>query len=337
MTEALTGRAARPALVLAVAALALAACGPDRSMLTPMGTDASRAAGLWWLMFWIGAAIWLLVTAATLYALYRRDRRDRDDPLATRRWENTPLVWGGIVLPSIVLVLLTGVTVDAMRQSGPPAQSEVTVVQVIGHQWWWEVRYPERDVVTANEVHVPAGRPVRIELTTADVIHSFWVPALAGKIDLVPGRSNTLWINTDRPGVYEGQCAEFCGLQHAKMRFRVVVDHEPRFQDWLASQGEPAPEPADELAARGRQVFLSASCVYCHTIQGTAEVGVIGPDLTHLADRDTLAAGIMPNTKGHLGGWIVDPQQIKPGARMPSTDLSPDDLQALLAYLGSLD
>ncbi|PZF92784.1 cytochrome c oxidase subunit II [Micromonospora deserti] len=304
-------------------------------MLSPMGANASRAAGLWWLMFWIGVVVWVLVTAATLYALVRR-RRDRHDPLTARRWENAPLVWGGIVLPSVVLVLLTGVSIDAMRHRDHPDASQATVVQVIGHQWWWEVRYPERDVVTANEVHVPAGRPVRLELTTADVIHSFWVPALAGKIDLVPGRSNTLSINTDRPGVYEGRCAEFCGLQHAKMRFRVVVEPESSFQDWLAAQGTSAAEPADDLAARGRQVFLSASCVYCHTIRGTAAVGSVGPDLTHLASRDTLAAGIMPNTKGHLGGWIVDPQQVKPGARMPSSDLPPDDLQALLAYLGSL-
>ncbi|QGN49908.1 cytochrome c oxidase subunit II [Micromonospora sp. WMMD558] len=338
MTEIPTG--SRPLFrlgaVLAVTALALTACGPDQSMLSPVGADAGRAAGLWWLMFWLGAGIWVVVTAATLYALYRR-QPGRHDPLAGRRWENTPLIWGGIVLPSIVLVVLTGATVDAMRHADPPAAAEATVVQVIGHQWWWEVRYPERNVVTANEVHVPAGRPVRLELRTADVIHSFWVPALAGKIDLIPGRSNTLWINTDRPGVYEGQCAEFCGLQHAKMRFRVVVDDEPRFQEWLAAQGESAAEPADALAARGRQVFLSASCVYCHTIRGTATVSAIGPDLTHLASRDTLAAGIIPNTKGHLGGWIIDPQQVKPGARMPNNYLPPDDLQALLAYLGSLE
>ncbi|MDG4798228.1 cytochrome c oxidase subunit II [Micromonospora sp. WMMD1082] len=331
-----SGRAFGLGALLVVAAPALTGCGPERTMLSPVSTDAGRAADLWWLMFWIGAVIWTLVTAATLYALYRRGR-GQQDPLARRRWENTPLIWGGIVLPSIVLVLVTGVTVDAMRRTDHRAGPGTMVVQVIGHQWWWEVRYPERDVVTANEVRVPAGRPVRIELTTADVIHSFWVPALAGKVDLIPGRTNTLWINTDRPGVYEGQCAEFCGLQHARMRFRVVVAPEPTFRQWLAGQEQPATEPADELAVRGREVFLSASCVHCHSIRGTAEVGASGPDLTHLASRDTLAAGIMPNTKGHLGGWIVDPQQVKPGARMPGSDLSPDDLQALLAYLGSLE
>jgi cytochrome c oxidase subunit II len=321
-------------VTLVVATLALAACGRDQSMLSPMGANASRAADLWWLMFWIGAAIWVLVTAATLYALLRR-RRHRRDPLTARRGENVPVIWGGIVVPAIVLVLVTAVTIDAMRHLGRHDESEAMVVRVIGHQWWWEVRYPQRDVITANEVHIPVGRDVRLELTTADVIHSFWVPALAGKIDLIPGRSNTLWINSDRPGVYEGQCAEFCGLQHAKMRFRVVVETESTFHDWLAAQREAATEPADELAARGRQVFLTASCASCHTVRGTA-AGTDGPDLTHLASRDTLAAGIMPNTKGHLGGWIVDPQQVKPGARMPGSDLPPDDLQALLAYLGSL-
>jgi cytochrome c oxidase subunit 2 len=209
-------------------------------------------------------------------------------------------------------------------------------VEVIGHQFWWEIRYPDSGVVTANEITIPAGEPVRLLLRSADVIHSFWVPQLHGKMDLVPGRENTFWVTADTPGRYRGICAEFCGIQHAKMHKLVVALDRPDFDAWLQDQQAEAAEPATEQARRGREVFLQSSCVECHAVRGHTPPNDVGPDLTHLASRFTLAAGILPNNRGALGGWLLDPQSQKRGARMPPTNLSGPDLQALLDYLEAL-
>jgi cytochrome c oxidase subunit 2 len=250
----------------------------------------------------------------------------------------TPIAWvigGGIIMPAVVLTLTYALTLATMRaQASQPAQG--VVIEIIGRQWWWEVRYPAAEVVTANEIHIPAGQPVTLQLTSADVIHSFWVPELNGKLDLNPRQTNTLILQADQPGEYRGQCAEFCGIQHAKMAL-LVIAHEPaEFEAWLSAQQQDAPAPADEATEFGQQVLLGSACVYCHTIRGTNASGVLGPDLTHLASRRTLAAATIPNTRGHLAGWIIDPQGIKPGNKMPPTDLGADELQALLAYLESL-
>ena len=190
---------------------------------------------------------------------------------------------------------------------------------------------------TANEIHVPVGRPVVIELRATDVIHSFWVPNLGVKRDMIPGEETSIWFQADTAGVYRGQCAEFCGYQHAKMAFEVVAEPPERFAAWLIRQRDTASTPADSVAARGQEVFLATSCVMCHAIGGTPAGSRIGPNLTHLASRRTIGAGSLPNTRGNLGGWIVDPQRIKPGARMPPNSLEPDDLQALLVYLERLE
>jgi cytochrome c oxidase subunit 2 len=249
-----------------------------------------------------------------------------------------PTAWvvgGGIIMPVIVLTLTYGLTLAAMRAQANQKAEEV-VIEVIGRQWWWEVRYPADNVITANEIHIPAGQPVALQLTSADVIHSFWVPELNGKLDLNPNQTNTLILQADQPGEYRGQCAEFCGIQHAKMAL-LVIAHEPaEYAAWISAQQQDAAAPADEAAEFGQQVLLGSACVYCHTIRGTNASGVLGPDLTHLASRRTLAAATIPNTRGHLAGWIVDPQGIKPGNQMPPTDLGADELQALLAYLESL-
>jgi cytochrome c oxidase subunit 2 len=213
-------------------------------------------------------------------------------------------------------------------------------VRVTGHQWWWEVEYrdssPQDWAFTANEIHVPVGRPVVFELRANDVIHSFWVPNLGVKRDMIPGDENSVWFQADTAGVYRGQCAEFCGHQHAKMAFQIVAEPPERFAAWLERQRDTARTPADSVAARGQEVFLGSTCVMCHTVSGTPAGSRIGPNLTHLAGRRTIAAGSLPNTRGNLAGWIVDPQRIKPGVRMPPNALAPDDLQALLAYLESL-
>jgi cytochrome c oxidase subunit 2 len=214
-------------------------------------------------------------------------------------------------------------------------------INVTGHQWWWEVEYQDLNAPTlrfrtANEIHIPVGRPVVLNVTSRDVIHSFWVPNLQGKRDLISGYTTSIWLQADRPGVYRGQCAEFCGYQHANMAVYVTAEEDAPFKGWLAAQREPSLEPSTDTARSGRDVFMRGSCPTCHTIRGTAAGGTVGPELTHLASRRTLAAGTLPNTAGHLGGWISDPQSVKPGVKMPPNKLSGDDFQALLAYLEGL-
>jgi cytochrome c oxidase subunit II len=213
-------------------------------------------------------------------------------------------------------------------------------IRVTGHQWWWEVQYrdslPKNWVTTANEIHVPVGRPVVFELRSTDVIHSFWPPNLSPKRDQIPGDENSLWFRADSAGVYRGQCAEFCGHQHAKMAFLIIADPPSEFAGWLGRQRDTALTPTDSLARRGKDVFMASPCVMCHAISGTSAGSRIGPDLTHLASRRTLAAGTLPNTRENLMGWIVDPQAIKPGVKMPANQLSGPDLVALVAYLETL-
>jgi cytochrome c oxidase subunit 2 len=213
-------------------------------------------------------------------------------------------------------------------------------VTLVGHQWWWEVQYHDsvasHRLTTANEIHIPVGRPVLVTLESHDVIHSFWVPRLHGKRDLIPGYTNRIWLRADRPGAYRGQCAEFCGQQHANMALWVVAEPQAQFDAWYRAQLLPAAAPADSTRIAGQKAFLGGSCVMCHTIRGTPTGGRNGPDLTHLGSRRTLAAGTLPNTPGHLGGWVVDPQGIKPGTTMPPNNLRPDELRALIAYLEGL-
>jgi cytochrome c oxidase subunit 2 len=208
-------------------------------------------------------------------------------------------------------------------------------IEVVGHDWWWEVRYPG-GAVTANEIHIPAGRPVHVDLRTADVIHSFWVPSLMPKTDLIPGKANSTWLLADRPGTYRGQCAEYCGLQHAGMSFLVVADPPQAFSTWLALLQGPAAEPTSPAGRRGAQVFAAQSCASCHTIRGTSANGSIGPDLTNFGSRRYLGAGVAPNDPGWLGGWISNSQTIKPGNLMPPQPLAPEDLRALITYLQGL-
>lgn len=370
---------ARPRTVGAAFALLflLTACDAaqqQQSILNPQGARAESVHGLWLLMLIIGSIVWILVTVLTIVAVMRRRRsRDRIDqttegdegygtpeegPSSSHtRGNKARTLWvvafAGAIAPAVVILVITAVSTIVLRDIDPNDAGDGTVVEVTGHQYWWEVRYPGLDVVTANEIHIPTGERVELQVNSSDVIHSFWVPELSGKMDMIPGRSNTIWLEADNPGIYWGQCSEYCGQQHAQMRF-VVVAHEPgEFSGWVSGQQETAapptvPEPpidADqpplveesEQLTRGREVFMSSSCVYCHAINGTAATGEVGPNLTHLASRETLAAGILPNDRGNLAGWILNPQSIKPGALMPGTDLDGDDLQALLTYLESLE
>jgi cytochrome c oxidase subunit 2 len=312
------------------------------SALDPAGPQAERIGDLWWLMLWVTTAVFVLVMAALLIAIFRRGHGPEEPgqiPPESRR-RITRVVAGAVGVTVIVLFALLFASVGTGRALGSLSAPQALTIKLTGYQWWWRVEYqdpvPSRMVTTANEIHIPTGRPVLIQLASADVIHSFWVPNLHGKRDLIPGHEGEIWIEAERPGVYRGQCAEFCGHQHAKMGLLVVAEPPERFAAWLDAQRRPAVQPVTPAQQRGRQLIETLPCALCHTVQGTEASGKTGPDLTHLATRRTLAAGTLPNTPGNLAGWIVDPQGIKPGNHMSSNLPESEDLQALLSYLGSL-
>jgi cytochrome c oxidase subunit 2 len=318
------------------ATVLLAACGDSDSpsALDPQGPGASRLAGLWWFLFGISAFVFAVVMGLLAVGLWRR-RRDRQVEPGEGRSMRLVL-GGGLVFPVVVLSVVFVVTLRIIEDQEAPLDRTRMTVEVRGHDWWWEVNYPEEGVTTANEIHIPTGRPVRVEVITDDVIHSLWVPQLQAKIDMFPGYHNVTWLEADRPGRFRGQCAEFCGLQHANMAF-VVVAHPPAaFQDWLDRERRPAAEPGGPNLARGREVFLENACVGCHAIRGTAATARVGPDLTHFASREAIGAETVENNRGNLAGWVVDSQSLKPGNKMPPVQLSPAELEALLDYLQSL-
>ncbi|MBS7700022.1 MULTISPECIES: cytochrome c oxidase subunit II [unclassified Chelatococcus] len=332
----------RPALVLAMLALALAGCNDLQSALSPHGPAADELTRLIWLFTAICAVVWALVMIVLMVAL-SRTRPERADPLALPAGQERAAMRAVIAaagVTAVVMVSLTVLSFFANRTLASIGANAMLTIRVIGHQWWWEVRYenaqPSQTMTTANEIHIPAGEPVKLVLQSDDVIHSFWVPALHGKLDLVPGMINTLTLKADKPGVYRGQCAEFCGMQHAHMALLVVAEPRPAFEGWYAAQLKDAAEPISAEQRSGRTLFLSKSCVMCHRIQGTPAGATSGPDLTHLGSRTTLAAGTLPLSHGNLAAWIADPQGVKPGAKMPVTDLSGDELNAIVAYLESL-
>ena len=282
-----------------------------------------------------GSAIFVAVMALALYAVFARGNRPR------RLGRSSFVVVAGAAFPTIALgALLVWVLSGTATLTRPPGP-EALRIEVIGRMWWWEVRYLDAEgetlAIAANEIHLPTDRPALLELSTVDVIHSFWVPRLAGKLDMIPGHVNRLKLQADRPGVFRGQCAEFCGKQHALMAFRVVAHEPTEFEEWLAKERGPAREPDTAELQRGRDLFLSTGCGACHAIRGTPAEARIGPDLTHVGSRLTLAAGILDNHVGTFAGWIADAQGLKPGNGMPSFNVLPGrDLRALAAYLESL-
>jgi cytochrome c oxidase subunit 2 len=250
------------------------------------------------------------------------------------------LVAVAVALSIVALLALLTVSVITGRNLELLGAQDALRIRITANQWWWDVQYlnpiPSLMVTTANEIHIPVGRPVAILLQSYDVVHSLWIPALHGKRDLIPGRLSEIWIQADQPGFYRGQCAEYCGLQHAKMALTVVADTPDDFQRWLTHMRSPAPAPGTPSQIRGREVIERGPCAMCHSIQGTLAGGRTAPDLTHLGSRSTIAAGTLPNSRGNLGGWIADPQHIKPGNHMPVPGLSSDELVAVLDYLETL-
>ncbi len=316
--------------------LLLAGCANAPSMLDPKGPAAQSITDLWWLLFWLATAVFLVVCGLLGWALVRRrpsDQSSLDEPRGGTRL----VVWGGIVIPAIILLVVFGATIWTLRAIASPADSNALTIHVIGRRWWWEVQYPQQQFATANEIHIPVDRPVQFVLSSSNVIHSFWVPELQGKMDLMPGMTNSLWLEASEPGIYRGECAEFCGVQHAKMDFLVIAQPQAEFDAWVAQQQQPAAKPTDALAQQGAQLFFDANCMNCHAIKGTDATGNLGPDLTHLASRRTLASAAIENNIANLGGWIADPQHIKPGNLMPASQLTGVELQALLAYLATLE
>jgi cytochrome c oxidase subunit 2 len=313
------------------------------SIFNPASPEAAAVTRLWWWMFGAGLTIWLGVAAIAVRAGMKKRATDdgdeivRDNPSAARHMER--ILIAGVLGTGIVLaaVLTYSFTVGrALAQH--PAQR--LLIEVTGHRWWWEVRYASADptklATTANEIHVPVGVPVQVQLHSDDVIHSFWVPNLNGKRDLVPGHASSLWFRADTPGVYRGQCAEFCGIEHAKMAFFVVAQPRAAFDAWLAETRRPAITPADSAARTGEEVFVRNGCPLCHAIAGTDAGGEAAPNLTHVASRGTIAAGVLANTPDNVARWIFDPSVVKPGALMPAFHLPAPDMQALVAYLETL-
>lgn len=328
-----------PAAILLVSCAAgLAGCGGKQSILAPRSEQTHVISVLWWWM--LGASVVVFAGAVGLLALAYVRRRSTGLPIFGERESvvSAIVVAFGIVIPLVVLVTLFGASnIYAIRFSrAPAARSTAMTVQVIGRQWWWEIRYPATGAVTANEMHIPVATRVQIVASTADVIHSLWVPRLARKIDMIPGRENRILFDTDYRGTYFGQCSEFCGLQHAHMRLTVVAEPRASFNAWLASIGRPTLPSATARAREGRRLFMARGCGGCHQLRGTDAKGTIGPDLTHLATRSSLAALTIANTHEQLASWIRNPQAIKPGNHMPDLGLSRAEAEAVASFLEAL-
>lgn len=336
--------------VLMLAPAALAGCASrtsSESALNPAGPQATRVADLFWLMCAaVSVAVWFAVMIGAAIALRRRRDKTEATPLlkpdrrGDRRLHFAICTSVGVTIVVLLALLIAEfATARAWHQFGEAAKDQISI-QVTGRQWWWEVQYKDdvasNTITTANELVIPVGRTVQVELEWLDVIHSFWVPNLGGKKDLVPGHPSILNFRADRAGTFWGECAEFCGFRHAHMRLAVRALPQAEFDAWLAASRQPSRPPQTESEKRGQQVFLSASCVLCHQINGTMAFGRNGPNLTHVASRDLLAAGAFTYSHENLGKWLADPQAAKPGTQMPKTNLSPDDLRALTDYLDSL-
>ena len=313
------------------------------SIFDPSSPQARAVAHLWWWMFGVGGAVWIGVTIAMFYVIRaRRGERGSDTMLHVPEGTHHGMERVVTIASFATVLILLGFLVYDFSIGRLLAQhpQRALTIDVVGHQWWWEVHYedpnPSKQIGTANEIHVPVGEPIQFKLRSTDVIHSFWAPNLNGKRDLIPGYESTHWFKADTAGIYRGQCAEFCGLQHAQMAFFIIAEPPAKFAAWLAA-GSATPEPpTDSTLLYGQRVFMSSGCSVCHAVGGTEAHSTVGPDLTHLKSRMSIAAGSLANTRANLTRWIVNPSAIKPGVRMPSLPLKPAELNALVSYLETL-
>jgi cytochrome c oxidase subunit 2 len=317
---------------------------PAQSALDPAGPQAARIGALWNVMLGLCTLVWILVVGAAWLAVLRQRRRALEEPQlaqrgdVARRLDRVIGVAVGLSALGLIALVVASVTTDRALAHLP--HDDALHVRLTAHQWWWEARYDDADpskmFSTANELHIPVGRPVLLTLEADDVIHSFWVPNLHGKTDLIPGRTNTTLLRADAPGIYRGQCAEFCGYQHAHMSLLVIADAPADYARWSQAQRQPAPAPSTPELAAGQRVFETSTCAMCHAVQGTTAQAQRAPDLTHVASRLTLAAVTLDNTPGNRAAWVMDPQHLKPGVNMPANSLPPDEMGPLLAWLGTL-
>jgi cytochrome c oxidase subunit 2 len=325
-------RMSRTLIVVALTAFQVACAGPQ-STLDPAGTDAELIAHLFMVMLIGSVIVWIAVVAAAVYAIHVKvdTHSERDAKLF--------VIGGGVALPTVVLGALLWYGLPVLPQVMALAPQDTLRVHITGKQWWWRVQYATDDgfIETANELRLPVGQRVELQLASPDVIHSFWVPAIAGKMDMIPGRITRLALEPTRTGTFRGVCAEYCGASHALMAFRVVVTDAQEFQSWLDAQARPAKAPVDAVAARGEAVFSENGCTACHTVRGTPARAQIGPDLTHVASRAEIGAGTLPNDRSTLAQWIEESERIKPGVHMPAfRGLTSEELTALASYLGQL-
>lgn len=340
MPHARTARWRLGALGLGLAlALVISACGGPfpQSTLDPVSDFAAGIDDLFMTIFWWAVGVFVVVEGLLLYVVFRfRDRGGDEEPEPVHG--SVPLEIGWTLVPAVILVLIAVPTIQMIWEvDNPPQDTEALQVEVVGHQWWWEFNYPELGVKTANELHVPVGRTVQLTLWSEDVIHSFWVPRIGGKRDVNPGQETGLWFTVDSAGRYPGQCAEFCGMSHALMQMELVAQDSAEFRAWVENQRAPADTPRTELERAGKQAFVDNACISCHTIEGTVARGQIGPDLTHVASRKTIGAGILPNDSASMVRWLEDPQAVKPANVMKIPDLDEQAIRELVAYLQSLE
>jgi cytochrome c oxidase subunit 2 len=302
------------------------------SILKPATKEASDILISFYIVLGVAAFIFVVVAGLALYALYRFRRREGREPKIFRENVRLEVLW--ISIPLFIVTGLFVVAVWIMALVNPPAHGHQPDLTVTAHQWWWELHYPKSGVTAANEIHLPAGKRQLLRFESADVIHGFWVPSLGKKIDVIPGHPNHLWLTLEQLGVYLGACSSFCGMGHGKMGIRAIVEAPGDFNTWLGSQQQPASPPSTAQAAKGAGVFMEKNCVNCHSIKGFA-TGHVGPDLTHVASRETLAAGTLSNTPENLSRWLKNPQAVK-DCNMPDIGLSDEQVGYLVAYLGGL-
>lgn len=320
------------------------AVGAPLNYLHGYGDKADPVVWLTWAVLIIAAAVIVIICLLVAGAIWHRPslvQAQPGDKLAVAEPAGgTSWIWIGVGISSVVLIFSVVWTMQVLAKVNWPAKNPTLTIEVTGHEWWWQVRYlsddPSRIFTTANEIHIPTGTPVRFRLVGADVIHSFWVPALSGKTDVIPGQVNETWMEARNPGVYRGQCTEYCGLEHAHMAFIVVAQPPDQFRAWWDHQLTSAPAPASQQAMRGSADFVM-HCGGCHAVRGSDAAGVLGPDLSHLMTRQTIAAGTLPNDPADLNHWISDPQAIKPGAKMQKPELAPTELADIDAYLATLN
>lgn len=335
------GRAARRAaaiLALGFVVVAVGGCGGPfpQSSLDPVADLATRIDDLFRSIFWWAVVVFVVVEGLLVYVIFsfrERDGDERPEPVHG----NALLEIGWTLAPAIILVLIAIPTIQTIWEVDRPPEGDPLHVEVVAHQWWWEFEYPDLGVQTANELRVPVGRTVQLTLSSADVIHSFWVPRIGGKRDMIPGKETMLWFTVDSAGTYPGQCAEFCGMSHALMKMELVAEDSADFQAWVDRMRQPADEPETELARQGREAFTNSACISCHTVEGTRAQGIIGPDLTHIASRGQIAAGILENTPENMTRWIKNPQHIKPGNLMQVPEMDDETIRRIVAYLQTLE